>query len=112
MALETFLVEVKFEIGDVELHRPKDNLSHSERRALKELSRDKNIVLQKADKRTSTIVMNREDKIKEGQVQLNDRNKYRLLDKPMVETTAKKANALIKSLLQESYTDEMKAKWT
>ena len=51
--------------------------------------------------------MNREDKIKEGQVQLNDRNKYRLLDKPMVETTAKKANALIKSLLQESYTDEM-----
>ena len=112
MALETFLVEVKFEIGDVELHRPKDNLSHSQRRALKELSRGKNIVLKKADKRTSTVVKNREDKIKEGQIHLNDRNKYRPLDKPMVETTAKKANALIKSLLQEGYTDEMTVKWT
>ena len=56
--------------------------------------------------------MNREDKIKEGQIHLNDRNKYRPLDKPMVETTAKKANALIKSLLQEGYTDEMTVKWT
>ena len=55
--------------------------------------------------------MNREDKIKEGQVQLNDRNNYRPLDKPVVETTAKKANALIKSLLQEGYLDEMTAKW-
>ena len=55
--------------------------------------------------------MNREDKIYEGQVQLNDRNNYRPLDQPMVETTAKKANTLIKSMLQESYIDEMAAKW-
>ena len=45
VALETFLEEVKFELADIEIHRPKDNLSHNERRALKELSRDKNIVL-------------------------------------------------------------------
>ena len=55
--------------------------------------------------------MNREDKINEGQVQLNDRNNYRPLDQPMVENTAKKANALIKSMLQEGYIDEMTAKW-
>ena len=112
MALESSLEEVKLELADMELHRPKDNLSHNERHALKELSRDKNILLKKADKRTSTIVMNREDKIKEGQVQLNDRNKYRPLDKAMIEFTAKNANALIKSLLQEGHTDEMTAKWT
>ena len=43
--------------------------------------------------------MNKEDKINEGQLQLNDRNNYRPLDQPMVETTAKTANALIKSML-------------
>ena len=54
--------------------------------------------------------MNREDKIKEGQVQLNDRNNYRPLDKPMVETIAKKADALVKSMLQEGHIDQMTAK--
>ena len=111
VAFETFLEEVKFELADIELHRPKDNLSHNERRALKELSRDKNIVLEKADKGTTTLVMNREDKIKEVQVQLNDRNNYRPLDKPRVETTAKKANALVKLMLQEGHIDQMTAKW-
>ena len=34
MALESSLEEVKLELADMELHRPKDNLSHNERRAL------------------------------------------------------------------------------
>lgn len=63
----------------------------------------------KADKRTTTVAMNREDKINEYQVQLND--PYRPLHKPMVETTANKANSLIKSLLQEGDIAEMTAKW-
>ena len=33
------------------------------------------------------------------------------LDKAMVESTARKANALIKSMLQEGYIDQMTAKW-
>ena len=111
VALETFLEKVKFELAEIELHRPKDNLSHNERRALKELSRDKNIILKKADKGTTTVAMNRKDKINEGQVQLNDRNNYPPLDQPMVETTALKANALIKSMVHEGYIDEMTAKW-
>ena len=55
--------------------------------------------------------MNREDKINEGQVQLNDRNNYRPLDQPMVVNTAIKVSTLIKSMLQEDYIDEMTAKW-
>ena len=70
--------------------RNQDNLAHGERCAFKELSRDKNIILRKADKGTATVVMNREDKIHEGQALLNDINNYRPLEKPMVDTTAKK----------------------
>jgi len=73
--------------------------------------RDKNIILRKADKGTATVVMNREDKIHEGQALLNDINNYRPLEKPMVDTTAKKVQRVIKSLLQEEHTDDMTAKW-
>jgi len=55
--------------------------------------------------------MSREDKIREGQVLLNDINNYQPQEKPMVETTAKKVNQLIKSLLQGNHIDEMTAKW-
>ena len=99
MALETFSEEVKLELAEIKLDRPKDNLSFGERKALRELSRDKSIILKKADKRSTTVIMSREDKINEGQVLLDDINNYRPLEKPMVETTAKKVNQLIKSLL-------------
>ena len=48
VALKTFLEEVKFELAYIKLNRPKDNLSQGERKALKELSRDKNIVIKKS----------------------------------------------------------------
>ena len=111
IALETFLEEVKFELASIKSSRPKDNLSQGERNALKELSRDKNIVLKKADKGTTTVIMNRTDKLNEGQVQLDDIHNYRPLDKPMVDTTAKKVHRLIQSLLLEGHIDDMTAKW-
>ena len=71
VALETFLEEVKFELANIKFNRPKDNLSQGERKALKELSRDKNIVIKNADKGTTTVMMNRADKLNEGQVQID-----------------------------------------
>ena len=55
VALETFLEEVKFELASIKLNRPKDNLTQGERNALKELLRDKNTVLKKADKGICSI---------------------------------------------------------
>ena len=111
VALETFLEEVKFDLASIKLNRPKDNLSLGERNALKELSRDKKIVQKKADKGTTTVIMNKEDKLNEGQVQLDDIHNHRPLDKPIVSTTAKKVHRLIQSLLQEGHIDDMAAKW-
>ena len=76
VALETFLEEVKFELANIKFNRPEDNLSQGERKALKELSRDKNIVIKKADKGTTTVIMNRTDKLNEGQVHIDDRQPY------------------------------------
>ena len=55
--------------------------------------------------------MSRQDKLNEGQVLLNDSNNYLPLDKPMVETTTKKAQQLIKTLLSEGHIDKTTAKW-
>ena len=70
VALETFL-DVKFELANIKFNRPKDNLSQGERKALTELSRDKNTVIKNADKGTTTVLMNRTDKLDEGQVQID-----------------------------------------
>ena len=55
--------------------------------------------------------MSRQDKLNEGQVLLDDLNNYRPLDKPVVETTTKKAQQLIKTLLSEGHIDKTAAKW-
>ena len=49
VALETFLEEVKSELASIEFDKPKDNISTGERQALKELSRNKSVILKKSD---------------------------------------------------------------
>ena len=111
VALETFLEEVKFELASIKLNRPIDNLSQGQRNALIELSRDQNIVLKKGDKGTTTVIMNKTEKLDEGQVQLDDIYNFQPLGKPTVGSTTKKVHRLIQSLLQEGHIDDMTAKW-
>ena len=47
-------------------------ISPGERHALHNLLGDKTIIVKKADKGTTTVIMSREQKIKEGQILLND----------------------------------------
>ena len=108
---ETFLGEVKLELAIIEFDKPKNNISTGERQTLKELSPNKSIILKKSDKGNTTVLMSRQDKLNEGQVLLNDLNNYQPLDKPMVETTTKKAQQLIKTLLSEGHIDKTTAKW-
>ena len=67
VALETFLEEVKVELADIQLPKPKHNLPYNERLAISEIN------IKKADKGTTTVIMNKQDKIREGQEQLDDR---------------------------------------
>ena len=97
---------VKLELASIEFDKPKDNISTGERQALKELSRNKSIILKKSDKGNTTVLMSRQDKLNEGQVLLNDLNNYRPLDKPVVETTTEKAQKLIRTLISEGHIDK------
>ena len=69
--------------------------------------------MKKADKGTTTVITNREQKIKEGQILLNDLDNYRPLEKQMAVETAEKIKQLTtsKSMLTECHIDVMTVKW-
>ena len=53
----------------------------------------------------------KEDKIKEGQIQLDDREKYKPLETPMVIETSRREKKLIDKLYKEKHIDEMTRRW-
>ena len=75
------------------------------------LKRDTNISLKKADKGTTPVALNIEDKIKEGQTQLDNRENYRPLVNPMVEETNLRVQQLISELYLGNLIDEMTKTW-
>ena len=78
--MESYLEEIKVLLAEIQLKKPKNNISNAERRALKTLRENRNINLKKADKGTRTFVLNTEDKVQEGQIQLNNVEHYRPLE--------------------------------
>ena len=80
-------------------------------RKLHNLLGDKTIIVKKADNGTTTVIMNREQKIKEGQILLNDLDNCRPLEKQMADKTAEKIKQLTTSMLTEGHIDEMTVKW-
>ena len=80
-------------------------------RALRNLKNNTKINLKKADKGTTTVVMNKEDKIKEGQSQLDNTDHYQPLDHPMVVETASKVTSLIEDLYDGQFIDETTMEW-
>ena len=58
------------QLSEVNFTKPNNNLPPKERETIKALKRNKEINLKKADKCTTTVVLNKHDKINEGQTQV------------------------------------------
>ena len=82
-----------------------------ERKALRELRSNSEIIITKADKGTTTVIMNKTDKIQEGQVQLDDRRNYMPLETPMVQETSRRVEEIINDLHQGNHIDAMTKRW-
>ena len=111
VALESYLEEVKSQLAEIKITKPKNNLSRKEHEALTELKQNTDINLKKADKGSTTVVMNKTDKIREGQIQIEDKHNYRPLSEPMVKETHSKVLRLITDLHRENHIDDMTRKW-
>ena len=111
VALESYLEEVKLQLTEIQITKPKQNLSRDEQKALNELKQNNDINLKKADKGSTTVIMNKTDKIKEGENLLNDEQSYKRLTEPMVKGTHNKVLHLIADLHRENHIDDMTKKW-
>ena len=80
---------------------PKSNLSKDERIALKELSKDNNIVIVPADKGRSTVVMNKSDYNTKMNKLLEDRTTYLPLKKDPTKTIKNQLVDLLKKWKQQ-----------
>ena len=95
-----FLEKVRVQLAEIELIKPRNNLPFKERKALRELRSNSEIIIKKTDKGTATVIMNKTDKIQEGQVQLDDRKNYMPLETPMVQETKQRVEEIINDLHQ------------
>ena len=57
------------------------------------------------------MVLSKQDKINEGQIQLNNKDHYMPLEQPMVGETNRKVTQLINELYRRNHIDEMIKKW-
>ena len=76
-----------------------------------ELKNNSEINVKKADKGTTTVIMNKLDKTQEGQNLLDDGNNYTPLEDPMAEATFQNVKQIVEELHQGSFIDEMTVKW-
>ena len=95
VALESYLERVKFQLAEIQISKPKNNLPPAERKALKDLKNNTEINIKKADKGTTSVFMSLADKKTEGQIQLDNIEHYRPLDESMVEETSVRVEQLI-----------------
>jgi len=86
-------------------------LPNTEREALKTLRENPDVYLKKADKGTQTVVLYTEDKIREGQIQLDNLEHYKPLERPMDMETSLRVQQLVKELHQHNYIYDMTNKW-
>ena len=63
IALESYLENVKTQLAEITLSKLKNNLSRNDVTALKELENNAAINLKKADKGTTTVIMNKQERI-------------------------------------------------
>ena len=73
----------------------RNNLPKREQLAIKQLKQNPDINIKRTDEGSSIVVLNKEDKIIEGQIQLDDREKYKPLETPMVIETSRRVKKLI-----------------
>ena len=73
ITLESYSESVKTQLVDIRINKPKNNLSRNEMASLKELKNNSAINLKKADKGTTTVIINKSNKIQEAEVQLENR---------------------------------------
>ena len=91
--------------------KERDNLTKQEVRALRELARNKDLVIKGADKGSAIVLMDRWQYLMEGERQLSNTDHYRQLQQPIYEQTATEAKEIIYKLKHKKYINNKQLKY-
>ena len=111
VALEDYLERTKYAIATIPFCDTQDNLSAKEREALTKLRANTKVNIKRADKGNTTVVMDTQRKITEGNDQVCDTNYYTPLQEPIVASTANKVKLIVNKLYVNKHIDETTFKW-
>ena len=78
-----------------------DNLTRPQVRALRQLAKNKDIIIKPADKGSSIVIMDRYQYIFEAERQLSNENHYKELKEPIYKNTAIEAKRIIKQMKEK-----------
>ena len=99
------------QVGDMNVYTNHQNLSAVECRALNKLRKNRQIVIKPADKGSATVILSRENYIREAHRQLNNPKYYKKLDKAIWPENCKKFNSIICCLKDEGHINEKQVKY-
>jgi len=110
---EGILGEIKQKISEIPTDNIeiKHNLSHNERIALKELTNNKNLVINKADKGSTIVVQDRSNNIADGLLHLSDTSTYTPLSGDPTTHLCKEIKSLLNDLKKKGYLTDYMAKF-
>ena len=112
VTLESYLEEIKIQLAHKPITKALPNLPLNERKAITELKNNAEINVTKADKGTTTVIVNTLDKTQEEQTLLDNGNNYTSLEDPMAGATFQKVKKKkVEELHRGSLIDEMTVKW-
>ena len=82
------------------------NISHQERKAIRDLKTNKKLIIKKADKGSSIVLQDKTTYLKEGLEHLNDQETYTQLGGDPTEHVAEKIDNFIEEIYSKGYIDE------
>ncbi|CAG2211215.1 unnamed protein product [Mytilus edulis] len=110
-AIEDYIFATKIEIGKLNTKKIKSKMSIKEKIALSTLRNNKNIIIKKADKNSSTVILDKDKYDKLAMDHLNDPIHYEQVDKSDFEELIKILNEKINNLYRKSYIDDTTLKY-
>lgn len=82
---------------------PRSNIHSTEALSLRYLSRNNDIIIKKADKGSTTVILDKDLYVKEVERQLNDPSTYKKIDKPLNVQTKKIINNMVDFMAKKKY---------
>ena len=96
-ALENYLTDTLFEINRLEVKPFRDNLSKNERKSLKKLIGNPELIVSKADKNNPTVIMCKNNYIKAGNEHLHSKY-YAEIKQPSTDSISQEIKGITKRL--------------